>query len=258
MNLETIIYEKKDNIGLVILNRPQVLNAMNHQMWQDLNRVLDDIEDDEEIKVMVITGTTTEKGKKAFSTGADLKDSKERTIDEYRSYLKSLQAVSLRIIKFPKPTIAAINGYALGSGYELALACDLRIAAEDALIGSPEARVSSSVTGGATRLLIELVGLGKAKELLFTSEYITGIEAERIGLVNKAIPADKLMITTFEIAEKIVGNSGLSITLIKNCLDMARTRSPEEMMDFEVEACLQAVFTPQRKEALRRFENRER
>lgn len=258
MNLETIIYEKKDNIGLVILNRPQVLNAMNHQMWQDLNRVLDDIEDDEEIKVMVITGTTTEKGKKAFSTGADLKDSKERTIDEYRSYLKSLQAVSLRIIKFPKPTIAAINGYALGSGYELALACDLRIAAEDALIGSPEARVSSSVTGGATRLLIELVGLGKAKELLFTSEYITGIEAERIGLVNKAIPADKLMITTFEIAEKIVGNSGLSITLIKNCLDMARTRSPEEMMDFEVKACLQAVFTPQRKEALRRFENRER
>jgi enoyl-CoA hydratase len=258
MKLETIIYEKKDNIGLVTLNRPQVLNAMNQQMWQDLNRVLDDIEADEEIKVMVITGITTEKGKKAFSTGADLKDSKERTIDEYRSYLKSLQAVSLRVIKFPKPTIAAINGYALGSGYELALACDLRIAAEDALIGSPEARVSSSVTGGATRLIIELVGLSKAKELLFTSDYITGIEAERIGLVNKAIPADRLMITTFEIAEKIAKNSDLSITLIKNCLDMARTRSPEEMMDYEVEACLQTVFAPQRKEALRRFENRER
>jgi enoyl-CoA hydratase len=258
MKLETIIYEKKDNIGLVTLNRPQVLNAMNQQMWQDLNRVLDDIEADEEIKVMVITGITTEKGKKAFSTGADLKDSKERTIDEYRSYLKSLQAVSLRVIKFPKPTIAAINGYALGSGYELALACDLRVAAEDALIGSPEARVSSSVTGGATRLIIELVGLSKAKELLFTSDYITGIEAERIGLVNKAIPADRLMITTFEIAEKIAKNSDLSITLIKNCLDMARTRSPEEMMDYEVEACLQTVFAPQRKEALRRFENRER
>jgi enoyl-CoA hydratase len=258
MKLETIIYEKKDNIGLVTLNRPQVLNAMNQQMWQDLNRVLDDIEADEEIKVMVITGITTEKGKKAFSTGADLKDSKERTIDEYRSYLKSLQAVSLRVIKFPKPTIATINGYALGSGYELALACDLRIAAEDALIGSPEARVSSSVTGGATRLIIELVGLSKAKELLFTSDYITGIEAERIGLVNKAIPADRLMITTFEIAEKIAKNSDLSITLIKNCLDMARTRSPEEMMDYEVEACLQTVFAPQRKEALRRFENRER
>ncbi|HEY95914.1 MAG TPA: enoyl-CoA hydratase/isomerase family protein [Dehalococcoidia bacterium] len=258
MELETVIYEKKNNIGLVTLNRPQVLNAMNHQMWQDLSRVLDNVENDDGIKVMVITGITTEKGKKAFSTGADLKDSKERTVDEYRAYLKSLQGVSLRIIKFPKPTIAAINGYALGSGYELALACDLRIAANDALIGSPEARVSSTVTGGATRLIIELVGLGKAKELLFTAEYITGSEAERIGLVNKAVPADKLMATTFEMAEKIVQNSNLSIRLIKNSLDIARKCSPEEMMDYEVEACLQTVFAPQRREALQRFEDRKK
>lgn len=166
--------------------------------------------------------------------------------------------MSLRLIKFPKPTIAAINGYALGSGYELALACDLRVAAEDALIGSPEARVSSSVTGGATKLIIELIGIGKAKELLFTSEYITGIEAERIGLVNKAVPFEKLMDTAFELAGKIAQNSALSVRLIKESLDVARMRSPEEVMDHEVEACLRTVFAPERESALKNFEGRKR
>jgi len=256
MEFETIIYEKRESVALIRLNRPHVLNAMNPQMWKDLSQALDEVESDNEIKIMMITGVTTEKGKKTFSTGADLKDSKERTIEEYRAYLKSLQEVSLRIIRFPKPTIAAINGYALGSGYELALACDIRIAAEDALIGSPEARVSSSVTGGATRLIIELIGIGKAKELLFTSDYITGAEAERIGLVNKAVPPERLMDTAFEMAEKIAQNSPLSIRFIKENLDMARTRSPKEMMDFEVEACLQTVFASERKGALKNFESR--
>lgn len=258
MGFETIIYEKREGIAVIRLNRPHVLNAMNRQMWKDLSLAMDEIEKDTEIKVVIITGITTEKGKRTFSTGADLKDSKERTVEEYRAYLKSLQQVSLRLIRFPKPTIAAINGYALGSGYELALACDLRIAAEDAVIGSPEARVSSSVTGGATRLIIELIGMGKAKELLFTSEYITGTEAERIGLVNKAVPSERLVNTAFEMAEKIAQNSALSVRLIKESLDVARTRSPEEMMDYEVEACLQTVFAPERKGALEEFESRKR
>lgn len=256
MEFETIIYEKRQSIAVVTLNRPHVLNAMNLQMWRDFSQVLDEVEKDNEIKVVVITGITTERGKKTFSTGADLKDSKGRTVQAYRAYLKSLQQVSLRLIRFPKPTIAAINGYALGSGYELALGCDLRIAAEDAVIGSPEARVSSSVTGGATRLLIELIGIGKAKELLFTSEYITGTEAERIGLVNRAVPSERLMDITFEIAEKIAHNSALSVRLIKESLDVARTHSPEEVMDYEVESCLQTVFAPERKAALKNFESR--
>jgi enoyl-CoA hydratase len=258
MDLETIIYEKKGSTALVTLNRPEVLNAMNRRLWQDLSQVLDEVEKNDDIKVMIITGITAPKGKKTFSTGADLKDSKTRNVDEYRAYLKSLQEVSLRIIRFPKPTIAAINGYALGSGYELALACDIRLAAEDAIIGSPEARVSSSVTGGATRLVIDLIGPGKARELLFTSDYISGTEAERIGLVNKAVPPDKLLDAALEMAEKISYNSSHSIRLIKNTLELARTRSPEEMMDYEVEACLETVFAPERKGALENFENRKR
>jgi len=256
MKFETIIYEQRDNVALITLNRPQVLNAMNHQMWKELSQALDKVEKNDEIKVMVITGVTTEKGKKTFSTGADLKDSEKRTPEEYRSYLDSLQEVSLRIIKFPKPTIAAINGYAMGSGYELALACDIRIADEDAIIGSPEARVSSAVTGGATRLIIELIGMGKAKELLFTSECITGSEAERIGLVNKAVPSEKLMEKVFEMAGTIAQNSSYSVRLIKESLDMARTNNPEEMMDVEVEACLKTVFHSDRRKAIKDFESR--
>ncbi len=256
MKLKTIIYQKRENIALIRLNRPQVLNAMNLQMWKDLSQALDEAEKDDEVRVVIITGTTTEKGKQTFSTGADLKESKERTVDEYGAYLKFLQEVSQRLIRFPKPTIAAINGYALGSGFELALACDMRITAEDALIGSPEAAVSSSVTGGATKLLIELIGLGKAKELLFTSEYITGVEAARIGLVNKVAPSEKLLDTALEVAGKIIRNSALSVSLIKKNLSIARDHSLEEVMDNEIEACLQAVFTPERKRALKNLENR--
>ncbi len=144
--------------------------------------------DDAEIRVLVITGEG-----RAFSTGADLKDSKGRSIADYRRYLEALQETSRTIIRFEKPTIAAINGYALGSGYELALACDIRIAAEEAKIGSPEARVTSSVTGGAMRLVQDLMGPGKACELLYTAQYIDGVEAARIGLVNRAVPLGQLM-----------------------------------------------------------------
>jgi enoyl-CoA hydratase/carnithine racemase len=146
-----------------------------------------------DIKAVIITGTG-----RAFSTGADLKDSKDRTPAQYRDYLSNLQEISRKILRFPKPTIAAVNGYALGSGYELALACDLRVAAEGATFGSPEAKVSSSVTGGAMRLLPDLVGPAKAKELLFTSRYIKGREAYDIGLVNYVTPDEDLMDRAFE------------------------------------------------------------
>jgi enoyl-CoA hydratase len=160
------------------------------------------------------------------------------------------------ILRFEKPTIAAVNGYALGSGYELALACDLRVAAEGARFGSPEAKVSSSVTGGAMRLLPLLVGPGKAKELLFTSETIDGREALRIGLVNQVVGDDRLMPAALEMACKIVSNSAFSIRLIKKGVDMAPEVSLEALMDYEIEACLATVSAPERQEALRDFQAR--
>ncbi|MFW6054956.1 MAG: enoyl-CoA hydratase/isomerase family protein [Thermodesulfobacteriota bacterium] len=254
MDFECIIYEKEAGLAVIKLNRPKVLNAMNKQLWQEFQAALEEIRNDPGLKALIITGEG-----RAFSTGADLKESKTRSAEDYRDYLTELQEATRKIIRFEKPTIAAINGYALGSGYELALACDIRLAAEEAKIGSPEAKVTSSVTGGAMRLIQELVGPGKARELLFTAEYIDGREAERIGLVNKAVPQAELMDKAREMASKIAENSGFSLKIIKKGLNMARGEiSLEALMDFEIEACLACVSTKERRESLQDFEDRKR
>jgi len=254
MDFECIIYEKEADIATIKLNRPQVLNAMNKQLWLDFQGALEDARSDPGIKAVIVTGEG-----RAFSTGADLKESKTRSSEAYRDYLTELQEASRKIIRFEKPTIAAINGYALGSGYELALACDIRIAAEEAQIGSPEARVISSVTGGAMRLLQDLIGPAKSRELLFTAEYIDGKEAERIGLVNKAVPLDRLMDEAREMAGKIAKNSAFSLKMIKRGLLMASGEvSLDALMDYEVEACLACVSTKERQESLTDFEERKK
>jgi enoyl-CoA hydratase len=254
MNFECILYGKKQGVATIKLNRPGVLNAMNKQLWLDFKAALADAADDPQIKALIITGEG-----RAFSTGADLKESKNRSIEEYRDYLVELQEASRKIIRFEKPTIAAINGYALGSGYELALACDIRIAADEAQIGSPEAMVTSSVTGGAFRLIQNLIGPGKAKELLFTATYIDGKEAERIGLVNKSVPLKQLESDAREMAEKIVANSAISLKMIKKGLQMAQSGvSLDALMDFEIEACLTCVSTKERQESLKEFAERKK
>ena len=252
MNFECIIYEKDQGIATIKLNRPKVLNAMNTQLWLDFQAALEDAGKDSDIKVLVVTGEG-----RAFSTGADLKESKTRTLEAYREYLEELQEASRKIIRFEKPTIAAVNGYAIGSGYELALACDIRIAAEEAQIGSPEAKVTSSVTGGAFRLVQDLIGPGKAKELIFTGEYIDGKEALQIGLVNKAVPLKQLNTEVRNMAAKIAANSAISLKMIKKGLLMARGEvSLDALMDFEIEACLTCVSTKERQASLQEFEER--
>ncbi len=254
MDYTCINFEKKEKIAIITLNRPKVLNAMNRRMWLEIMDALENAKNDSEVKALIFTGQG-----RAFSTGADLKDSKGRSLEDYRQYLESLQEASRKIIYFEKPTLAAINGYALGSGYELALACDIRIAASDALIGSPEARVNSSVTGGAFRLILDLVGPGKAREILFTAENITGEEAKAIGLVNHAVPLDSLMDETFKMAEKIVANAAFSLAMIKKGLLMAQGEvSLSALMNYEVEACLACVSTKERQESLNTFEKRKK
>ncbi len=254
MTFDCIKFEKEAPVAVITLNRPQVLNAMNKQMWLEIQTALEEVKSDDAIRVLLFTGEG-----RAFSTGADLKESKTRTLEAYRDYLEFLQSVSMEIIRFEKPTIAAINGYALGSGYELALACDIRIAAEDAAIGSPEARVSSSATGGSFRLLLDLIGPAKARELLFTAENIDGRMAEKIGLVNKCVPRDQLMAATRAMADKIAENSAFSIKMLKQgLLRAADGEGMETLMAFEVEACLACVSSKERVSALSEFEHRKK
>ena len=249
---ETILYEKQDRVATIKLNRPRVLNAMNKQLWLEFQQALDDVETDPDIKVLIVTGEG-----RAFSTGADLKDSKDRTIEQYRDYLVELQEASRRLIRFDKPTIAAVNGYALGSGHDLALACDIRIMADEAQLGDPEVKVTSAVTGGASRLVQDLIGPAKAKEYLFTGDNLYGKDAEKIGLVNRSVPLARLMEETRELALKIAGNSSFSIKMIKKELRLAQGEaSLEAVMDFEIEACLACVSTKERQASLEKFESR--
>jgi len=183
MEFECINYEKDANIATIKFNRPQVLNAMNRQLWLDLQAALEDAEQDDAVRVVIITGEG-----RAFSTGADLKESKTRSLEAYREYLEQLQESSRKIIRYAKPTIAAVNGYALGSGYELALACDIRIAAADAQIGSPEARVSSSVTGGAMRLVQDLIGPVKLANSCLQENILTVPKPSVLALSTGACP----------------------------------------------------------------------
>lgn len=254
MDFECIVYEKQNGIAVIKLNRPKVLNAMNKRLWLDFQAALSDAGKDQTIKVVVITGEG-----RAFSTGADLKESRTRSLEDYRDYLEELQEASRKLIRFEKPTIAAVNGYAVGSGYELALACDIRIAASEAQIGSPEAKVTSSVTGGAFRLVQDLIGPGRACELLYTGDYISGTEAERIGLVNRAVPLENLMQEVRAMAARIAQNSAFSLKMIKKGLLLARGEvSLEALMDYEVEACLACVSTKERQDSLKDFAERKK
>ena len=237
MDFECIIYEKEEAVAIIRLNRPKVLNAMNKRLWIDFRAALEDAKSDPTVKVLIITGEG-----RAFSTGADQKESKSINLENYREQLVEMQETSRKLIRLEKPTIAAINGYALGAGCELALACDIRIAALDAQIGSPEAKVESSVTGGTIRLIQDLIGPGKAREFLFTGEYLNGKEAAQIGLVNRAVPSDQLMDAAIEMADKIAEKSEFSIKMIKKGLLMASAGvSLEGVMDYEIEASLACV-----------------
>ncbi|MBW2145489.1 MAG: enoyl-CoA hydratase/isomerase family protein [Deltaproteobacteria bacterium] len=253
MNLETILYEKSDAVATIKLNRPHVLNAASRKLWLDFRRALREAAKDTEVKAIIITGEG-----RAFSAGADLKESQSRTLDEYRDYLVEGQEISRELYRMEKPTIAAVNGYALGSGCEIAVCCDIRIAAESAKFGFPEARVASGVGSGVLQLLPLLLGMGKAKELIFTAEYIDGDEAARIGLVNMVVPDDQLMHKAQEIAAKMAANSALSISLMKAILNRAHEASMEAIMDWEVEMMMSAIQTQERVKALEDFTARKR
>ena len=252
MGLECIKYAQEEDIVIVTLNRPDRLNAMSRQLWEDLRAALDRAAADPATKVLIMTGEG-----RAFSAGADLKESKTRSNAEYHAYLVTVQAISRQLLFLSKPTIAAINGYALGSGCELALACDVRIAAEEAQMGFPEAKVTSSVTGGGLRLIQDLIGPARARELLFTGEFIDGKEAARIGLVNTSVPLASLMEAAGQMARKIANNSPFSISTIKKGLQSAKSgMSLEDLLDYEIEACLACVSTKEREGALKAFEDR--
>jgi enoyl-CoA hydratase len=232
MEFRNTLYEKKDGLATITINRPAVLNVLNEETMLEILSELEDSEKDEGVKVLVLTGA----GEKAFCAGLDLKSVKEITPVKMWKLSKLLHKVTLTIEEQGKPVIATINGFALGGGLEVAMACDIRIASENARFGQPEVNVGLIPGGGGTQRLPRLVGKGLAKELIFTGRIIDAKTAEAIGLVNKVVPYDKLKSTVEEISKEIMSKPPLAIKLAKQLINASDEVDIRTGLAYEAEA----------------------
>jgi len=229
MELETILYTQKDGIAIISFNRPEKLNAQNRRLVQDFLAALKTAEADPEIKAVIVKGEG-----RAFCAGDDLSEAKRfDSIENALQIVETLQDTTRIILRMPKPVIAAIHGYALGAGCEWALNCDIRIAAEGTQFGFPEVRVGGTVTNAGTKLLPLLIGLGRAKQMVFTTDFIDAQTAERWGLVNKVVPLEKLEESALETAGHIVQHSSLALALSKKALNQGVYLGFEETLQQE-------------------------
>lgn len=234
MAYETILYEMKNGIAEIRLNRPHRLNAVTQTLYDELNNALGVAEADRDARVVLLTGEG-----RAFCVGADLKEHKTgRTAFDRRQYLQGEQIVCKRLMLLSKPVIAAVNGFALGAGAEVAMASDFILMAESAQIGLPEVSIGNYLGGGVTYLLPRLVGLAKARELVFLGERIKGEEAVRIGLANRVFPDDGFLDAAREFAQRIASKAPFSMQLAKEHLNMAAERTLDAALTAELEGMM--------------------
>lgn len=208
-------FKVEDNVAIVKINRPQALNALNYETLHELGRCLTEIKGNQNVSVVVITGA----GEKAFVAGADILEMSKMNAIEGREFGRYGQKVFAEIENLSQPVIAAVNGFALGGGCELACACDFRYAADNAKFGQPEVGLGITPGFGGTQRLPRLVGRGMGKELLYTASVIDAQEALRIGLVNKVLPQAELMREVLKVAKKIGGNAKIAVQLAKTAVN---------------------------------------
>jgi len=210
-----LLLEKDAAIATITFNNPKALNALTLEIFEGLETLFDDLESDTEVRVIILTGA----GDKAFVAGGDISHLASLDADGARQFALLAQRVIDRIETFPKPVIAAINGYCLGGGNELAMGCDLRIAADSAKFGQPEVKLGIIPGFAGTQRLSRLIGKGRAKEMIFTGEMIDADQACRIGLVNRVVAKDCLMEEAKSLAMKMCDKSASAISLSKNAID---------------------------------------
>ena len=208
MSYENLKVSDNEGIRTITIDRPKVLNALNAQTIEELRRAFNDARDDAAVRVIILTGS----GEKAFVAGADINELAQMTPITGKQTAERGQRVFLSIERCPKPVIAAVNGFALGGGCELALACHIRIASEKAQLGLPEVTLGIIPGYGGTQRMARLLGKGKALELILTGDRINAADAERVGLVNKVVPADQLIATAEEMARKIATRGPLAVS----------------------------------------------
>ncbi|MBU3194388.1 short-chain-enoyl-CoA hydratase [Clostridium algidicarnis] len=252
MELKNVILEKEGNIAIVTINRPKALNALNSETLKELDTLVDTLENDQEIYSVIITGA----GDKAFIAGADITEMKDLNTMEGRDFSILGNRVFRRIENLEKPVIAAINGFALGGGCELAMACDIRIATEKAKFGQPEVGLGITPGFGGTQRLARHVGLGMAKEIIFTSRMVKADEALRIGLVNKVVEVEKLMEEAKLMANTIAANAPIAVKLSKVAINRGMQCDIDTALMYEAETFGQCFSTEDQKEGMAAFVER--
>ncbi|MBM3182849.1 MAG: enoyl-CoA hydratase/isomerase family protein [Chloroflexi bacterium] len=239
MKLETVIYEKKEEVAIIRFNRPKVLNAVNKQLTADFLAALKAAEADPEVKVLIVKGEG-----RAFCSGDDLSEDKTTaTPEEGLRAVNTLQDTTRTMLRMGKPIIGAIHGYALGAGCEWAMDCDIRIAAQGTKFGFPETSVGATITNAGTKILPLLVGMGRAKELALTGDRIDARQAEQWGLVNKVVPLEELDFAAMETARKIAKNSVLATHLTKTALNQGAYQDYEQVLEHETRDVMLAIMT---------------
>ncbi len=235
MNFETIIYKKTAGVAEIRFNRPHRLNAVVKQLYDELLMALDDAEQDRDLRTLILTGAG-----RAFCVGADMKEhgKGERSAFQRRQYLRGEQAVCKRIYTLSKPVIAAVNGYALGAGAELAIAADFILMAESAELGLPEISIGTFIGGGISHLLPQLVGLAKARELVFLGERISAKEAVTIGLANRVYPDAEFRDQVQAFAQRLADKAPLSMELAKEHLNNGINRGFDNALITELEGMM--------------------
>ena len=231
-NFKTLIYEKKDDIAYVTLNRPKALNVYNIQMRDDLYEVLGAIKDDSEVSVAIFKGA----GEKAFCAGADLSEFLTAPSPIVARRVRFERDVWGLFLSIPQPLIAALHGFVLGSGIEIALCCDIRIASENAQVGQTELNVGLIPGWGGTQRLPRYVGKAMAKEMIFTGKRIDAKTAERYGLINIVVPVDQFMAKVKELATQIAEKSPIAVRFCKSLINSSTETSQEAGMWQEAEA----------------------
>ncbi|WP_022818721.1 enoyl-CoA hydratase-related protein [Fusobacterium russii] len=246
--MEFVSYKSENFIAVLTINRPNALNALNSKVLDELRETFDKI-DLETTRVVIITGA----GEKSFVAGADISEMSTASISEAEKFGKKGNDVFRKIETFPLPVIAAINGFALGGGCELAMSCDIRICSENAVFGQPEVGLGITPGFGGTQRLARLVGLGKAKELIYTGNNIKAEEALKIGLVNHVYPLENLMEEAVKLAAKIAKNAPIAVRASKKAINTGIDTDMDRAIIIEEKIFSSCFETEDQKEAMKAF-----
>ncbi|MDP3780671.1 MAG: enoyl-CoA hydratase-related protein [Nitrosopumilaceae archaeon] len=250
--MSLVTTSKSDGICIIKINRPEKLNAMNSDVAKELITIFEKTGTDDSVKVIILTG----EGDRAFSAGADIEYMSKISPDESVEYAKLGQLLTATVENVRQPTIAAVNGFALGGGCELAMSCDIRIASDTAKLGQPEVTIGIPPGWGGTQRLLRIVGIAKAKELVYTGKMIKAEEAKEIGLVNHVVPLASLMDEAMKMAKTIAENSAMGVQMSKTAINKGRNADLDTGLGVELLAWRNCFTHPDREQRMTAFVNK--